>query len=172
MCFCTFENVKKCVFGWNRMIISQRLKSTFFWDFSSLHWLLRGCSVRKISKNVNFILWGKLYCTGKMRPILWKSHIVVCDLYPKENKIRGFFFTFYTWAWRDAWPIWFGDILFLDYYRYIVEVPRLPLQILQIWWNQTQKPKSHFDPHAIDEIGHKRFESLRGQKRRLLSSTK
>ena len=61
--------------------LPQRLKSTLFEIFSILRVPFGHPPFEKISNNVDFSLWGKqCICPAKMRPKLWKSHIVVVVL--------------------------------------------------------------------------------------------
>ena len=57
--------------------LPQRLKSMLFEIFSTLRVTFGHPPFEKISNNVDFRLWGKqCICPAKMRPKLWKSHIV------------------------------------------------------------------------------------------------
>ena len=58
--------------------LPQRLKSMLFELFSTF-WVPFGHHLFKIfSNNIDFSLWGKqCICPAKMRPKLWKSHIVL-----------------------------------------------------------------------------------------------
>ena len=75
MILVSLENVKKYSHVVARL--PQRLKSTLFEIFSILQVPLGHPPFEKISNNVDFSLWGKqCICPTKMRPKLWKSHIV------------------------------------------------------------------------------------------------
>ena len=82
--YCTqwAKSRKKGHFGrrTNALFASTRLKSMLFLEKKCLHsWSPSSgtCHLKKIQKTVDFSLWGKqcIYPT-KMRPKLWKSHIV------------------------------------------------------------------------------------------------
>ena len=76
----SLENVKKYSHVVARL--PQRLKSTLFEIFSTLRVPFGHPPFEKISNNVDFSLWGKqCICPAKMRPKLWKSHIVLPSLY-------------------------------------------------------------------------------------------
>ena len=75
MILVSLENVKKYSHVVARL--PQRLKSTLFEIFSTLRVPFGHPPFEKISNNVDFSLWGKqCICPAKMRPKLWKSHIV------------------------------------------------------------------------------------------------
>ena len=83
MILVSLENVKKYSHVVARL--PQRLKSTLFEIFSTLRVPFGHPPFEKISNNVDFSLWGKqCICPAKMRPKLWKSHIV-----RKEGRMRG-----------------------------------------------------------------------------------
>ena len=72
MILVSLENVKKCVLG--GCTITSKTKINVF-----LNRPLRYRSVRFFFQKDDFSLWGKQYidyCPVKMRPKLWKSHIV------------------------------------------------------------------------------------------------
>ena len=76
MILVSLENVKKYSHVVARL--PQRLKSTLFEIFSTLRVPFGHPPFEKISNNVDFSLWGKqCICPAKMRPKLWKSHIVL-----------------------------------------------------------------------------------------------
>ena len=56
-CFCTFENVEKCVLG--GCMITSKTKINVFWNFFFAPLAPSGpLHSKKISKNVDFSLWG------------------------------------------------------------------------------------------------------------------
>ena len=88
MILVSLENVKKYSHVVARL--PQRLKSTLFEIFSTLRVPFGHPPFEKISNNVDFSLWGKqCICPAKMRPKLWKSHIVLCT----HAHLPGFWFT-------------------------------------------------------------------------------
>ena len=99
--FLYFWKCQKMCFGWLHNL-PQRLKSTFFEIFSSLHWPLQGCSVRKnFKKRWFYPLRQTVQCPAKMRPKLWKSHIVMWR--PNRNicvVVVVVFFYPYPFCWR------------------------------------------------------------------------
>ena len=108
MILVSFENVKKYSHVVARL--PQRLKSTLFEMFSTL-WIPFGHPpFEKISNNDDFSLWGKqCICPAKMRPKLWKSHIVLrCGptllLTWRPNHLRKWFHSKLTLDQQASYP--------------------------------------------------------------------
>ena len=85
MILVSLENVKKCALG--GCTITWKTKINVVWNFFSLRWLLWGRPFEKISNNVHPV---------KMRPKLWKSHIVH-DIHAHYSIFCFFRYSLITW---------------------------------------------------------------------------